>query len=55
MRSWHLLVCVGLIAVALLIVALGGGSAVLIPAIGCAAMMGVMVWMMMRGGSGGPR
>ena len=53
MKSWHALVCGGLIAVAVVLVALGGTSIAVMPLIGCALMMGAMMWMMGRGGSGG--
>jgi hypothetical protein len=51
-------ICGALIAVAVLVVAVGGSAWILIPALGCMAMMGTMMWMMMRMGSGngrGPR
>jgi hypothetical protein len=48
MKGWHVLACAGLIAAAALVVAAGGGTLAIIPFVGCALMMGAMVWMMMR-------
>jgi hypothetical protein len=48
MKSQHMWICGALVAVALVIVAFGGSAYVLIPALGCMAMMGAMMWMMMR-------
>jgi hypothetical protein len=50
-KSWHMLVCGALIVVGIVLVATGGGALALLPALACAAMMGAMVWMMVRGGS----
>lgn len=52
MKSWHMLICLALIVAAIVLVASGAGAIVLIPAIGCALMMGAMVWMMTRSGGG---
>lgn len=51
MKGFHLLICAGLVGVAL--VAAGVGAAALIPAIACMAMMAGMVWMMAGGRGGG--
>ncbi|MBK5231426.1 MAG: hypothetical protein JJE13_00390 [Thermoleophilia bacterium] len=50
MKSWHMLICLALIAAGIALVASGAGAIALIPAIGCALMMGAMVWMMRSGG-----
>lgn len=50
MKTWHMLLCVGLVVLAV-VVAISGNAALLIPAIACALMMGAMMWMMR--GSGG--
>ena len=39
--------CGAMIAVALAVVAATGNAVYLLPAIGCVAMMGMMMWMMM--------
>jgi hypothetical protein len=46
MKSWHMLICFALIAAGIAVVATGAGAITLIPVIGCALMMGAMVWMM---------
>jgi hypothetical protein len=48
MKHWHMLACLGLIALAVVFVAAGAEALAFIPALGCAAMMGMMVWMMVR-------
>jgi hypothetical protein len=49
MKGWHVLACAGLVAGAgLLVAAVGGGGLAVIPFVGCALMMGAMVWMMTR-------
>jgi hypothetical protein len=50
MKAWHLLLCVGFIAAAAVLVAVGADAIAIVPFIGCAVMMGAMVWMMMKGG-----
>ena len=45
----HMRICIGLLAVALLLVAAGGSGAWLfVPAAACMVMMGLMVWTMIR-------
>jgi hypothetical protein len=53
MKSWHMLVCGALIVVGVVLVATGAGALVLLPALACAAMIGMMAWMMIRAGGGG--
>lgn len=53
MKPWHILICVGFVAVGAVLVATGAGAAAIVPALACAAMMGAMVWMMARGGGHG--
>jgi hypothetical protein len=50
MKGWHVLVCGLLIEAGVVLVATGTGAAAVIPAAGCAAMMGMMMWTMMRSG-----
>jgi H+/Cl- antiporter ClcA len=52
MKSWHMLLCVAFVVASVVLVAAGAGALVFLPILGCAAMMGAMVWMMVR--SGGP-
>ena len=42
--------CMAIIALALILAAAGANAAILLPAVGCLAMMGAMMWMM--GGMG---
>jgi len=50
----HMLICAGLAVVVIVLVAAGAGAFAFIPVLGCALMMGMMVWMMVRaGGHGG--
>lgn len=50
----HMLICAGLAAVVIVLVAAGAGAFAFIPVLGCALMMGMMVWMIVRpGGHGG--
>ena len=44
----HLLICAGLAIAAVVLVVAGAEMFVFIPALGCALMMGMMVWMMVR-------
>jgi hypothetical protein len=53
MKSWHMLVCGALIVAGVVLVATGAGALVLLPALACAAMIGMMAWMMIRAGGGG--
>lgn len=54
MKSWHMLACVGLVIVAIGLVAAGAGAFAFIAPLGCVLMMGMMIWMMVRpGGHGG--
>ena len=48
----HMWICGAMIAVALVVVAVTGNAFVLLPALGCLAMMAMMMWMMgsMMGG-----
>ena len=49
----HIWMCVAVVAVALVLVLVSGsGTWFVLPALGCALMMGAMMWMMM-GGRGG--
>lgn len=48
MKSWHIAVCVGLMALAVGLVVAGAGAFAFIAPLGCAAMMGMMIWMMVR-------
>lgn len=51
MKGWHLLLCAALIAAGAVLIATGADAFAFLPLLGCAAMMGALVWMMMRGGS----
>lgn len=53
MKSWHMLLCVALIAAGVVFVASGASGLAVVALLGCALMMGAMVWMMMRGGGSG--
>ena len=53
MKSWHMLVCLALVLAGVVLVAAGANAVAFIPAVGCALMMGAMVWMMLRGGGHG--
>jgi hypothetical protein len=48
MKAWHMFACLGLVALAVVLVAVGADALAFLPALGCAAMMGAMVWMMVR-------
>ena len=52
MKPSHMLVCAALLAVGVLLLATGagGGGLAVLPFLGCALMMGAMMWMMMRPG-----
>jgi hypothetical protein len=54
MNHWrYMLVCLGFVALAVVLVAFGASALAFAPALGCAAMMGMMVWMMVRGHKSG--
>ena len=53
MKVSHLLICAALIVAAVVLVSTGVQSAVLLPLVGCALMMGAMMWMMMGRSGGG--
>ena len=53
MKAWHMLVCAGLIGVGVVLVVTGAGAVAVLPALGFTAMMGAMVWMMIRAGGHG--
>ena len=48
----HMWMCGAMVAGALVIVAVTGSAAALLPAAGCVLMMGAMMWMMGGHGSG---
>ena len=48
-----MLICVALIVAAVVLVSAGIESALLLPLVGCALMMGAMMWMMSRPRGGG--
>jgi hypothetical protein len=43
MKPWHMLVCAVLIVAGVVLVATGAGAAALLPVVGCAAMVGMMI------------
>jgi hypothetical protein len=49
MKHWHIGLCVGLMALAAVLAVAGAGAFAFLAPLGCAAMMGMMVWMMVRG------
>ena len=53
MKHWHMLICIGLVAVGILLVAVGANAFVIVAPLGCALMMGMMIWMMVRAGGHG--
>lgn len=53
MKSTHLMLCGALIVAGALLLSTGAGAYAVLPLLLCGAMMGGMMWMMMR--SGGPR
>jgi hypothetical protein len=55
MKHWHhIAICAGLAGLAIVLVAIGAGALALIAPLGCALMMGMMIWMMVRpSGHGG--
>jgi hypothetical protein len=48
MKAWHVGVCVGLAALAVALVMAGAEGFAFLAPLGCAAMMGMMIWMMVR-------
>lgn len=48
MKHWHMLLCAAVVAVGVILAAAGAGALAFIPILGCVAMMGMMVWMMVR-------
>jgi hypothetical protein len=52
MKPWYILAC-AVVVVAGVTLAIVGNAWALVPVLGCALMMGAMVWMMMRGGGSG--
>lgn len=53
MKHWHVPVCVALVAIVVVLVTAGAEAFAFLPALGCAAMMGMMIWMMVRPGGHG--
>ena len=55
MKSSHMLFCAVLLVVGVALFVAGVGAAAFLPLVACMAMMGAMMWMMMRprGGGGG--
>jgi hypothetical protein len=53
MKGWHVMLCLAFVAAGVALVASGAGAFAVVPVIGCALMMGAMVWMMTRGGGSG--
>ena len=55
MNHWHhMAICAVLVIAGVVLVTAGAGAFAFVPALGCALMMGTMVWMMVRpGGHGG--
>ena len=55
MNHWHhMALCAALVLLGIALVSAGAGAFAFIPALGCALMMGMMIWMMVRpGGRGG--
>jgi len=53
MKSSHMLVCVALVVAGLILLSSGAGAFALLPLLLCGAMMGGMMWLMMRPGGRG--
>ena len=51
MKGWHMLLFGLLTAAGVVLVATGASAAAVIPAAGCTAMIGMMVWVTMRSGT----
>jgi hypothetical protein len=52
-HSIHIKLCALLVVTTFVLVAAGAESVAFVPALGCALMMGAMVWMMVRPGGHG--
>jgi hypothetical protein len=50
MKANHMLICAAIAAVVLVLVASGASAAFLLLPLACMAMMGAMMWLMMRPG-----
>ncbi|MGH2576401.1 MAG: hypothetical protein ACRDK5_08610 [Solirubrobacterales bacterium] len=48
MKQWQMWLCGAFAALAIVLAVAGVGALAFLPALGCAAMMGMMVWMMVR-------
>jgi hypothetical protein len=46
MKTWHMGVCVGLMALGVVLVVAGIGAVAFLAPLGCVAMMAMMFWMM---------
>lgn len=57
MKSNHMLICVVLVVAGVVLLSTGAGALAILPLLLCGAMMGGMMWMMMRPrqGDGGKR
>ena len=53
MKAWHMLICLGLVIAGVVLATAGASAFAFIPALGCALMMGMMIWMMVRPGGHG--
>ena len=54
MKHSHMLICVALMVLGIVLVVAGAGAFAFVAPLGCALMMGMMIWMMVRpGGHGG--
>ncbi|MGH3029354.1 MAG: hypothetical protein ACRDNE_01030 [Gaiellaceae bacterium] len=45
MKGWHLIACGTFVAAGVVLAAVGLDALALLPALGCAVMMGTMAWM----------
>ena len=46
MKTWHMGLCVGLMALGVVLAVVGAGAFAFLAPLGCAVMMAMMVWMM---------